>query len=82
MPLNSEPTAAVVFTCSTTDATEGLANPSLFVLAPDNWRTGQQITVYGQADTLTDGDVLYTVGVTPIVTTSAPNSQNTVGALL
>jgi hypothetical protein len=69
--LNSEPTSAVVFTCSTTDATEGLANPSLFVLAPDNWMNGETITITGQADALADGNVQYSIGVSPIVSDDA-----------
>ena len=57
----------MVFTMSTNDATEGLANPSIFVLAPDNWNVGKWITITGMSDTLLDGDIEYLVSAYPIV---------------
>jgi hypothetical protein len=65
--LLSEPTAAVVFTVSTNDITEGIANPSIFVLAPDNWAVGKWITITGMPDSLSDGDTEFTVAAYPIV---------------
>jgi hypothetical protein len=65
--LNSEPTAAVVFTSSTNDFTEALTNPSIFVLAPDNWKAGQWVTITGVGDTEVDGDVEYEFSVNVIV---------------
>jgi hypothetical protein len=65
--LNSEPTAAVVFTSSTDDFTEGLSNPSIFVLAQDNWKEGKWISVTGMPDSEVDGDMPFLFTVNAIV---------------
>ena len=66
--LDSKPKAPILFSISSSDATEGIPDPSIFVLSQQNWKYGENINCYGQADTLDDGDVVYTVSVTPITT--------------
>jgi hypothetical protein len=66
--LNSKPKAPILFSISSSDATEGIPDPSIFVLSQQNWRDGENVNCYGQADTLDDGDIEYFVSVTPITT--------------
>jgi hypothetical protein len=65
--LDSEPKAPVLFTVSSTDASEGVADTHLFALSAENWYTGKVITVTGQSDNEADGDVDYEVRVSPIL---------------
>jgi hypothetical protein len=66
--LNSEPIAAVIYTLSTDDASEGQVETSIIVaLAPDNWNTGVLVEVKGQPDDEVDGDVVYHIAITPVV---------------
>ena len=66
--LTSSPTAPVLFSISSLDASEGVPDPSIFVLSQQNWKTGTEIKCFGQPDLLDDGDREYTVAVTPITT--------------
>ena len=65
--LDSEPKAPVLFTVSSTDASEGVADTHLFALSAENWAVGKVITVTGQYDNEADGDVPYSVRVSPIL---------------
>jgi len=65
--LLSEPTDAVLFSISSTDPSEGIADPSLLVLAGDNWDTGSAVTVTGQRDNLDDGDTPFNIQIAPMI---------------
>ena len=58
--LQSEPTASVTITLSSTSGTEGAVRPSL-VFKPANWDRPQTVTVTGIDDSVDDGDVAYTI---------------------
>jgi len=59
--LNSEPTADVTIGISSSDTTEGTVSPASLVFTATNWNSPQTITVTGVNDTVSDGDVAYTV---------------------
>ena len=66
--LESEPTAPVLFSISSTDMTEGIVDTALLVMAADNWNIGRLVKVVGQADAQDDGDFTYAVAVAPMIT--------------
>ena len=66
--LESEPLNPVLFSVSSEDATEGTCEPSLFVLAGDNWREGVNIYCTGQSDTEDDNDMDYVVQIAQMIT--------------
>ncbi|MFO0837235.1 MAG: Calx-beta domain-containing protein [Phycisphaerae bacterium] len=63
--LNSQPTANVTISLSTSDPTEGVVAPVTLTFTPANWNTPQTVTVTGVDDALVDGDVLYTIVTAP-----------------
>jgi len=65
--LDSMPIEPVLYSISSMDATEGIANPSLIVLAADNWQQGVTIVVAGQQDTEDDGLVEFGIQVAPMI---------------
>jgi len=67
--LNSLPSADVTVTVVSLDTGEGTASPSSLVFTPGNWGTAQTVTVTGQDDGDTDGNILYTVQVGPASST-------------
>ncbi|MCP4289480.1 MAG: DUF11 domain-containing protein, partial [Gammaproteobacteria bacterium] len=58
--LNSQPTAAVAIPLNSSDVSEGQVAASA-ILDASNWNTGAGITVVGVNDTLSDGNIAYTV---------------------
>jgi hypothetical protein len=66
--LKSEPVEPVLFSISSEDSTEGIADPSLLVVAGDNWDRGVLVRVTGQPDDIHDGDVTYQIQVAPMIT--------------
>ena len=60
MRLATRPTAAVIVTPSSSDATEGTVSGPL-VFTPSNWYTAQNVTVTGIDDTEDYGDQLYQI---------------------
>jgi hypothetical protein len=61
--LDARPSADVVFTISSNDASEGTPDVSTLTFTLLNWDTPQTITVTGTDDTLIDGDIPYVVQV-------------------
>ena len=59
--LDSEPTADVVFTFTSSDTTEGTVSPSSITFNAANYDTPQTITVVGVNDNVDDGDISYIV---------------------
>jgi hypothetical protein len=61
--LNSQPTADVTITLSSSDPTEGTV-PASITFAPAAWNVAQTVTVTGVDDVLDDGDVAYSIVTT------------------
>ena len=59
--LDSEPTAPVTISLSSSDTTEGTISVSSVNFTPENWDTSQAVTVTGQDDPVSDGDILHTI---------------------
>lgn len=69
--LASQPTADVLLSLSSSDASEGTAAPGSLTFTMANWNLPQVITVTGQSDGLIDGDQPYTV-ITSTSTSADP----------
>jgi hypothetical protein len=69
--LNSQPTANVVIGLSSSDTTEGTIAPASLTFTAANWNVAQTVTVTGVNDTLTDGNVAYTIVTAPATSTDA-----------
>jgi hypothetical protein len=69
--LTSQPTAPLTIAVSSSDTTEGMPAQTLLTFTTANWMTVQTVTVNGQNDTLTDGNVAYTVQLANPTTTDA-----------
>jgi hypothetical protein len=67
--LTSQPTAPLTIAVSSSDATEGTPQQTLLSFTTANWMTAQTVTVTGQNDSLTDGDVGYTIQLANPTTT-------------
>ncbi len=65
--LNSQPTADVMITLSSGDATEGAVGPVTLTFTPANWNIAQTVAVAGVDDLVDDGDVAYTIVTAPAV---------------
>ncbi len=59
--LDSQPTAEVTLTVSSSDVSEGTVDTSRLVFTPHNWATAQVITVTGVDDRLDDGEQSYKI---------------------
>jgi hypothetical protein len=59
--LNSQPSAAVTVTLTSSDPGEGTPSPAALVFSPANWDSNQSVTVTGQDDPVADGDIAYTI---------------------
>ena len=59
--LNSQPTATVTFTLTSTDTTEGTVSPATVSFSTTNWATPRTVTVTGVDDTLNDGSIDYAI---------------------
>jgi Tfp pilus assembly protein PilE len=70
--LDSEPTANVTIGISSNDTTEGTPSTASLTFTAANWDTAQTITITGQDDALTDGDIAYSI-VTAAATSSDSN---------
>ena len=71
--MGTKPSADVVFTLTSSDATEGKLSSdggttsdtsAAVTFTIDNWQTEQTITLVGQDDDLRDGNIDYTIGIT------------------
>jgi hypothetical protein len=74
--LQTQPTADVVVAISSSDTTEGTVSTSSLTFTPANWNVPQNVTVTGIDDTVTDGDVVYTVVLTPSSSDPAYSATN------
>jgi uncharacterized repeat protein (TIGR01451 family) len=59
--LDSEPTAIVTVTFSSSDSNEVAVSPAMLFFDAGNWNAPQQVAVSGVDDEMDDGDVAYTV---------------------
>ncbi len=59
--LGSEPLSNVTITATTSNGTEGVANPGQLTFSSGNWNVPQTITVTGNDDGNDDGDIYYTI---------------------
>lgn len=67
--LTSQPTAPLTIAVSSLDTSEGIPAQTLLSFTPASWMTAQTVTVIGQNDTMTDGNVVYTVQLANPTTT-------------
>lgn len=65
--LTTAPTADVVISVTSSDATEGTVSTSSLTFTPANWNTPQTVTVTGVDDNLVDGKVYYSVRLSSAV---------------
>jgi hypothetical protein len=65
--LDSEPLATVSINIWSNDVTEGTVNPGVLQFTAANWFLDQTMTVTGVDDSLSDGNVAYTVMTDPAV---------------
>ncbi|MBM4090509.1 MAG: hypothetical protein FJ276_13965, partial [Planctomycetes bacterium] len=59
--LNSQPTANVTISLSSSDTTEGTVSPTGVTFTPANWNIPQTVTVTGQDDFIADGNQTYSI---------------------
>jgi Ca2+-binding RTX toxin-like protein len=62
--LNSQPTADVVLSFSSSDPTEGILKNTAVTFTPANWNRPQTVTVIGVDDATIDGDITYQIKTT------------------
>lgn len=72
--LDSPPTANVTIPFGASDLTEGVTNVSSLTFTPANWNMPQVVQVTGADDTIVDGDVGYSIVLSPAV--SADSQYN------
>ena len=63
--LDTEPTAVVTISLSSSNTGEGMVSPNALTFATDAWNTAQTVTVIGVGDDIDDGDVGYTIRLNP-----------------
>ena len=63
--LNTKPTADVTINVSSSDPTEGTVELATMTFTPENWWEPQTNTVYGMDDFDSDGQVAYTIVLSP-----------------
>lgn len=73
--LNSEPTADVTISVSSSDETEGTVSPTNLTFSSENWNTNHTVTVTGVGDLISDGDQKYTI-VLGVASSSDSNYNN------
>ncbi|MDX1960695.1 MAG: Calx-beta domain-containing protein [Leptospiraceae bacterium] len=59
--LRAKPTSNVTMTVASSDTTEGTVSVASLVFTPANWNTLQVVTITGQNDVLTDGNINYNI---------------------
>ena len=67
--LDSEPTAAVAISVSSSDTSEGTLSLASLTFDAEDWDTPQTVTVTGVDDNVDDGDVGYSMVLAPAVST-------------
>lgn len=63
--LTRQPTADVTIGLSSSDTTEGTVSTSAVTFTTSNWNTPQTVTVTGVDDTISDGNIAYTIVTAP-----------------
>lgn len=69
--LGSQPADDVTIQVSSSDTTEGTANPASLTFTSANWSTAQEITVAGASDDSNDGNQNYTIHLGPAKSTDS-----------
>ena len=64
--LDSQPTADVAISLSSSNVDEGTVAPAALIFSPANWDTAQAVVVTGVADNVVDEDVDYVIIVGPV----------------
>ena len=59
--LNSQPTANVTISLTSSDLTEGTVAPASLTFTPANWNVAQTVTMTGVNDAFNDGDIGYSI---------------------
>ena len=72
--LNTQPTANVTISLSSSDTTEGTVSPASLTFTNANWASTQTVTVTGVDDLNADGNIAYTIITAPA--TSSDGSYN------
>jgi hypothetical protein len=70
--LDSEPTADVSISLSSSNDAEGLPSPGSVTFTPANWFEAKLVTITGQDDAVEDGDIGYSI-ITAPATSLDPN---------
>jgi len=63
--LDTQPQADVAIELTSSDETEGTVSPAALTLTGENWNTPQSVTVTGQDDAESDGDIVFSVITAP-----------------
>jgi len=63
--LTSQPLSDVIIAASSSNPDEGAVSPASLTFSPSNWSAVQHFTVTGRNDAVDDGDIAYTVTLTP-----------------
>jgi hypothetical protein len=69
--LASQPTAPLTIAISSSNTSEGIPAKTLLSFSTSDWMTAQTVTVTGQNDSITDGNVAYTITLATPTTTDA-----------
>jgi hypothetical protein len=77
--LTSQPTADVTIAIASSDTTEGTTSVSSLTFTAANWSVAQWVTVTGVDDAIVDGDVSYSIVISPLVSADASYGGMTVG---
>ena len=59
--LDTQPTADVTITLTSSDSSEGTVSPATVTFTPSSWNVPQSVVVTGVDDGIEDGDVGYTI---------------------
>ena len=67
MILNTQPTATVTITLSSSNPAEGILSSPSVTFTPENWDIRRTVVITGANDNLDDGDIPYTILTNPAV---------------
>ncbi len=74
--LNSQPIDDVVIPLSSSDETEGTVSPTSLTFTNGNWASGQTVVVTGVDDSLTDGNIVYSIVLGAVTSSDTYNGLN------
>lgn len=69
--LRTQPTGTVTVSAASGDTTEGIVAQSTFTFNESNWDQNQSVVVTGVDDEIVDGNIAYSITLTPSSTTDA-----------